>query len=49
MLPERGLFLTVFLTLALVLVAVAGPAAAQQGTIAGPLMDSGPRFRTLVY
>ena len=38
MLPERGLFLTVFLTWA---VAVAGPAAAQQGTIAGTVRGAG--------
>ena len=41
MLPSRGLFLTAFLTWTVVSAAVAGPVAAQQGTIAGTVRDAG--------
>ena len=41
MIPERGVFLTAFLTWTVVSVAVAGPVAAQQGTIAGTVSDAG--------
>ena len=41
MLPERGLFLTAFLMWTVVSAAVAGPVAAQLGTIAGTVSDAG--------